>query len=245
MKLCVVVGTRPEIIKMSPIIKACQKRAVAFDIVHARQHFSDNMCDVFFRDLELPTPAFSFEVTAGGHAQQIASLLLGFDRIFSNSSYSVVLVQGDTNAVFAAAMIASRYQIPIGHVEAGLRSGDRSMPEEINRILVDHLATYLFAASSESHDNLKREGIRKEHIWITGNTVVDATVQAVERAKKNPLQNGLMKEYVLLTLHRPGNVDEAENLKEIIEGIQQVSDKYNLSVIFPIHPRAKAKILES
>src|SRR6266567_3514844 len=123
MKLCVVVGTRPEIIKMSPIIKACQKRAVAFDIVHARQHFSDNMCDVFFRDLELPTPAFSFEVTAGGHAQQIASLLLGFDRIFSNSSYSVVLVQGDTNAVFAAAMIASRYRIPIGHVEAGLRSG--------------------------------------------------------------------------------------------------------------------------
>src|SRR6266699_3985753 len=177
MKVCIVVGTRPEIIKMSPVIKECQKRTVAFDIINARQHFSDNMCDAFFRELELPAPSFSFKVKAGGHAQQIASMLLGFDRVFSKSSYSIVLVQGDTNSVFAAALIASRYQIPIGHVEAGLRSRDRTMPEEINRIVVDHLSTYLFATSSQSQDNLKGEGIRADCIWNTGNTVVDATLR--------------------------------------------------------------------
>ncbi len=245
MKVCIVVGTRPEIIKMSPLIKECQKRKIDFDIINARQHFSDNMCDVFFRELELPTPAFLFQVQAGGHAQQISSLLVGFDTIFSKSSYDIVLVQGDTNAVFAAALIASRYQIPIGHIEAGLRSKDRTMPEEINRILVDHLSTYLFAASSQSQDNLKGEGIRADCIWNTGNTVVDATLRAIKLAKKKSFKKDVVNKYILLTLHRPGNVDATENLEEIIKGIQQVSNNHRLSVIFPIHPRTKAKILAS
>jgi len=171
--------------------------------------------------------------------------LLSFESLFSKSKYDIVLVQGDTNTVFAAAMIASRFQIPVGHVEAGLRSGDMSMPEEVNRILVDHISMYLFATSPETSSNLKREGVSENSIYDVGNTIVDATLQMVELAKQKSLINEQFKDYILLTLHRPGNVDSLENLKEIIEGVKQVSKKHGLSVVFPVHPRTKSNLLKS
>lgn len=139
-------------------------------------------------------------------------------------------------------MIASRYQLPIGHVEAGLRSRDKTMPEEVNRILVDHLSKYLFAPSPESKENLTGEGITEACIWITGNTIVDATHQAIAIADISPLINKKYANYILLTLHRPSNVDSLKNLREIIEGVQQVSKEHGLFVVFPIHPRTKSII---
>jgi len=242
MKLCIVVGTRPEIIKMSPIINECLERDIPFDLIHTKQHFSENMSDVFFKELELPEPAFSFEIKSGGHGQQIASMLVDFDRLFSDQTYDVVLVEGDTNSVFAAAVMADRRCIPVGHVEAGLRSGDRAMPEEANRIMVDHIASYLFATSRETEQQLLDEGIDRDRIWNAGNTIVDATFRALEMIEAKP-GNKVYNDYILLTLHRPGNVDSAEILKEIIEGVEAVSTKYGLSVIFPVHPRTKAKMV--
>ena len=182
MKLAVVVGTRPEIIKMAPVVRACQARGVPFTLLHTGQHYSFEMDGVFFQELDLPPAHVNLEVGSGSQNYQIASVVQGITPVLEEHQPDIVLVEGDTNSVLAAGLAANKLRIPVGHVEAGLRSYDRAMPEEINRILVDHLGDWLFAPTAHSRDLLLAEGLAAERIHVTGNTVVDELMLQRERA---------------------------------------------------------------
>lgn len=246
-KIAIVVGTRPEIIKMSPVVRACQKHGVEFDLIDTKQHYSDNMSGKFFEDLALPKPSHTFTAPAGvpsTHGNQIGSMLAQFETIFNKTAYDTVLVQGDTNTVLSASLMASRKNIPIGHVEAGLRSYDRTMPEEVNRIMVDHMAEYPFTPSEEASQVLRKEGIPEDKIWNTGNTIVDATLYGSELVKAKPpkLEFDLPAQYALVTMHRPANVDDPKTLKSILSGVEAAMRKFALAVVFPVHPRTRKNI---
>ena len=172
--ISIVLGTRPEIIKMSPIIRACSDQGLDYTILHTGQHYSYAMDRIFFEQLDLPMPSYNLDAGSGTQGAQTATILTGIEKIFLGQPPGIVLVQGDTNTVLAGALAASKLHIPVGHVEAGLRSFDRTMPEEINRIIADHIADQLYAPTITSCQNLLREGIGKEKITMTGNTVVDA-----------------------------------------------------------------------
>ena len=243
MRVSVVLGTRPEIIKMSPIIRACQKKGVDFEILHTGQHYSYDMDKTFFEQLELPVPKYNLGIGSGSHAEQTGRILIKIEPILMKEKPDVVLVEGDTNTVISGALAASKLGIKIGHVEAGLRSYDRRMPEEINRVLTDHISDYLFAPTQGAKENLLREGIKEDKILITGNTVVDAVIKNLELAKKN---SGVLKslgledgKYILVTAHRAENVDSKEKFAGIINGLKMVHEKYNLPIILPLHPRSQ------
>lgn len=248
MKLAVVLGTRPEIIKMSPIIRECEKRGLEYFILHTGQHYSYQMDRIFFEELELPKPEYNLDVGSGSHALQTGKVMTGIENTLQKERPDVVLVQGDTNTVLAGALAASKMHIKVGHVEAGLRSFDRTMPEEINRVVADHLSDYLFAPTKTASENLLREGISEEKISITGNTIVDSVYQNLEIAKRkvNALNDlGLRrKEYFLATAHRAENVDDKRRLKEILKGFSLISEEFSLPVIFPVHPRTMKRIEE-
>ncbi|MFC1912752.1 non-hydrolyzing UDP-N-acetylglucosamine 2-epimerase [Chloroflexota bacterium] len=243
MKVSVIVGTRPEIIKMAPIIKELEKRGADFLIIHTGQHYSYNMDEVFFKQLKLPQANFKLEVGSGSHAEQTAKVLTRIEKILKHEKPGIVLVEGDTNSVLASALAASKLHIKVGHVEAGLRSGDKQMPEEINRILTDHCSDYLFAPTEISKINLMSESINEEMIFVTGNTIVDALMQNLEIAKHeaNVLQqlNLNPKNYCLVTLHRQENVDSRERFTSILEGLSKVGLEIDVPVVYPIHPRAR------
>ena len=248
MKVAVVVGTRPEIIKMAPIIKDLEKRGADFFIIHTGQHYSYNMDEIFFKQLELPHANFKLEVGSGSHAEQTAKILTGVEKILTHEKPDVILVEGDTNSVLASALAASKLHIKVGHVEAGLRSGDKQMPEEINRILTDHCSDYLFAPTEISKTNLIRESIDEVKIFITGNTIVDALTQNLEIAKHEvtALQklNLDPKNYFLVTLHRQENVDNRERFVSILEGLDKVGSEIGIPVVYPVHPRARKMMTE-
>lgn len=240
-KIAIILGTRPEIIKMSPIIRECEAKHIDYFILHSGQHYSYEMDKAFFNDLELPEPKYNLDVGSGTHAIQTAKILTGIETVLLKENPGVILVQGDTNTVMAGVLAASKLHIKIGHVEAGLRSYDRTMPEEINRIIADHISDYLFAPTENSRQNLLREGIPDEKIFVTGNTVVDAIYQNLEISKKhvNVLsQLGIHpKKYFLVTMHRAENVDVKERLAGVLEALKELNRVYDLPVIFPIHPR--------
>jgi len=246
MKLAVVLGTRPEIIKMSPIIRECEKRGLEYFTLHTGQHYSYQMDRIFFEELELPKPEYNLDVGSGSHALQTGKIMTGIENTLQKERPDVVLVQGDTNTVLAGALAASKMHIKVGHVEAGLRSFDRTMPEEINRVVADHLSDYLFAPTKTASENLLREGISEEKISITGNTIVDSVYQNLEivRKKVNTLEElGLKnKEYFLATVHRAENVDDKRRLEEILKGLDLISKEFCMQVIFPVHPRTKKRI---
>jgi UDP-N-acetylglucosamine 2-epimerase (non-hydrolysing) len=246
MKIAIILGTRPEIIKMAPVIKECQKRNINFFIIHTNQHYAKNLDAVFFKDLELPSPKYNLEIGSGTHAQETGKMLIGIEKILMKEKPDLVLVEGDTNTVLAGALSASKLQIKIGHIEAGLRSYDRKMPEEINRILTDHLSDLLFAPTKEAKNNLLSEGIKASKIFVTGNTIVDSVQQNRELAKnKSKILKKLdlaPKKYFLMTLHRQENVDNKTRLKNILRGIKRIYQKYKLPIIYPIHPRTKKRI---
>lgn len=243
MKICIVLGTRPEIIKISPIIRECQKQKIDFFIIHSNQHYSENMDAVFFKELELPHPKYNLEIGSCSHGQMTGRMIEKIEEILINENPSWILVQGDTNTVMAGALAASKIGIKIGHIEAGLRSYDRTMPEEINRIVTDHISDALFCPTKKQKNILLKEGIDKSKIFITGNTIVDAVIQNIKLIKKHKDLDHYQKEsYFLLTTHRPSNVDSKENLTELLDSITQVSQKYNYPVYFPIHPRTKKQI---
>lgn len=231
---------------MTPIIKECQSRGIEFDIVHTGQHYSYEMDRVFFSDLGLPEAQYYLEVGSGTHGEQTSRILERTEKVFQKSKPNVVLVQGDTNTVMAAALAASKLHIPIGHVEAGLRSFDRKMPEEINRVMADHISNYLFAPTKQSAKHLHNEGIVKG-VHVTGNTIVDAVYSIRDIAKeKSTLLNdlGLQKNrFVLVTAHRAENVDDEKRLRNIMKGINDVSKSLNMKAVFPMHPRTK-KMME-
>ena len=248
MKIAIILGTRPEIIKMSPVIRECEKQSLDYFIFHTGQHYSYNLDKIFFEDLELPAPKYNLDVGSGSHAEETGKMLIGMEKVLKEEKPDVVMVEGDTNTVLAGALAASKLHIKVGHVEAGLRSFDRNMPEEINRVLADHVSDYLFAPTEKAKKNLLEEGIEEDKIFITGNTIVDAVYQNLEIARRKvDILNKLNlspKEYFLVTAHRQENVDIKERLKGVLEGLELVYRKFNFPIIYPIHPRTKKRIKE-
>lgn len=243
MKICIILGTRPEIIKMSPVIRACEREKLDYFILHTGQHYSYIMDRVFFEQLELPEAKYNLDVGSGKHGEQTGKILSGVEPVLQKERPDVVLVEGDTNTVLAGALAATKLHIKVGHVEAGLRSYDRKMPEEINRVLTDHCSDYLFAPTETAREILLGEGIQDTKVFDTGNTVVDAVFQNLELAKdRNNALNDLHLEprnYFLVTAHRQENVDVKERFEGIIKGLELVVNEFGLPVVYPIHPRAR------
>jgi UDP-N-acetylglucosamine 2-epimerase (non-hydrolysing) len=251
-------GTRPEIIKMSPVIRACERRSVDFFILHTGQHYSYEMDRVFFEDLRLPEPAYHLDTGPGSHAEQTGKIMAGVEGVLAREKPDTILVQGDTNTVLAGALAAAKsyvrrdaggrenLPVQIGHVEAGLRSHDRTMPEEINRIVADHLADSCFAPTEDARGNLLREGIPAEKVFVTGNTIVDAVHEnlAVAREKGNITRDlGLGENgYFLLTLHRQENVDNEARLAGILGALERLHESTGIPILFPVHPRTEKMI---
>jgi len=246
MKVAVVLGTRPEIIKFSPIIREFERLGLDYFILHTGQHYSYNMDRVFFEQLELPEAKYNLDVGSGSHAEQTGKMLMGIERVLLREQPSIVLVEGDTNTVLAGALVAVKLGIKVGHVEAGLRSYDRQMPEEVNRVLADHCSDLLFAPTEKARQTLLGEGIANEKIFVTGNTIVDAVHQNLEIAKRKV---SVLDElgvrvggYFLITVHRQENVDNEKRFIGILEGLELVNKEFDLPVIYPIHPRARKQL---
>ena len=242
MHVSVVVGTRPEIIKMAPVYFAIKKTSIKPRLVHSGQHYDYKMSKVFFEELELPEPDSFLSVGSGAPGQQTADAIVKFEHEFSEPRPDCVLVEGDTNTVLAGAIAAMKTHIRVGHVEAGLRSYDLRMPEELNRRLTDHASDYLFAPTDESVKILKGEGVWGR-IFKTGNSVIDATMMYLPKAMKrtNIMWDVPWKNYVLATLHRAENVDDPETLGHIV----QVLDQCPLPVVLPLHPRTELRLREN
>ena len=239
-------GTRPEIIKMSSVIRECQKRRLNFFILHTNQHYSANLDKVFFKELELPQAKYNLKVKSESHGAQTGEMLMKTEKVLMKEKPDIVLAEGDTNTVLAGALAAVKLNIKIGHVEAGLRSYFREMPEEINRILTDHCSDFLFAPTKKAKDILLGEGINQKKIFVVGNTIVDAVYQSLKLAKKKSKilrKLNLKKEnYFLVTAHRQENVDKKERLRGILEGLKLIHKEFKLPVIYPIHPRTRKMI---
>ncbi|ELZ10972.1 UDP-N-acetylglucosamine 2-epimerase [Halovivax asiaticus JCM 14624] len=242
-QLAIVLGTRPEIIKLAPIIQECRRRDIAHTVVHTGQHYSPRLTEVFFEELQLPSPDHTLGVGSDTHGEQTGSMIAGIESVLLDVDPRTVLVQGDTNTTLAATIAASKLDVELAHVEAGLRSDDRQMPEEVNRIICDHTADQLFAPTTEAATNLRDEGIEADRITVTGNTVVDALQRHRRIAlERNTLPEGLGDvpgEYGLVTLHRAENVDEPERFADILSGIDRVARAFDLELIYPVHPRAR------
>ena len=247
-KIAIVIGTRPEIIKMAPVIRECQMRGVDFFIIHSNQHYSADMDAIFFDQLELPAPDYNLGVGSGLHANQTGNILIKIEPILEQQSPNLVLVQGDTNTVMAAALAASKLGIKVGHIEAGLRSYDRAMPEETNRVLTDHMSDILFSVGPNQSRILRDEGISEDLIFEVGNTISDALFQHLPMAEeKSSVLADLNLEpmsYILLTAHRASNVDVEGHLRELVDLVTVVADRYQKKVVWPIHPRTRKKLDE-
>jgi UDP-N-acetylglucosamine 2-epimerase (non-hydrolysing) len=248
LKIAIILGTRPEITKMAPIIRALETRDIDFFVLHTGQHYSYNLDRVFFEQLKLPQAKYNIEAGSGSHAEQTARILVGVEKVLREESPAIVLVEGDTNSVLASALTAAKLHIKVGHVESGLRSYDRNMPEEINRILTDHCSDYLFAPTQKARAILLGEGIPDDKIYVTGNTIVDAVYQNLELARE---QSDVLDslhinphEYFLVTLHRQENVDSRERFTSILEGLDKVAAEFNLPVIYPVHPHSRKRMDE-
>ena len=250
MKLCLELGTRPDIIKMSPLIRECQKREVDFFVLHTGQHYDYEMDKIFFEELALPQPKYNLKVGVEKNPRLHAHLMI--DRmidVLAAEKPSVVVIYGDTNTTLAGALAANRLKIPIAHVEAGLRSFNIVMAEEVNRMIADHLSQFLFTPTGKAQQNLLNEGIDESKIYRSGNTIVDAVYQnrKVAEEKSGILSKlGLRKgEYFLVTAHRPENVDTKERLGAVLEGLRLVGEEFNLPIIFPVHHRPARRLEES
>ena len=244
MKIATVLGTRPEIIKMAPIIDEISRRGIDQIVLHTGQHYDDEMSDAFFRDLEIPAPDYNIHVGSGTHGRQTGLMMKGIEEVLIDEKPDIVLVQGDTNAVLAGALVASKLHIAVGHVEAGLRSFDMTMPEELNRRAADVCSSMYFIPTEESAVNLLAEGFSRKNLIITGNTVVDACFRHLEIARKKGFSNESlaslnieeMDNILTLTMHRAENVDDKRRVTHIIEALKELD---YMNIIFPIHPRTK------
>jgi len=237
-----VVGARPNFMKTAPVMAALRKRPnIIQSLVHTGQHYDKNMSDVFFEELGIPAPDVNLGVGSGTHAQLTAEVMSRFEPVALEKKPDLVLVYGDVNSTMAAAVVCSKLLIPVGHVEAGLRSFDRTMPEEINRLITDQLADYLFTPSEDGDRNLCREGISPHKIHRVGNVMIDSLVHLLPLAMKHKT-NGFPHRYALVTLHRPSNVDDSQVLKRIVECMVGLSAE--LDVVFPVHPRTRRRIRE-
>ena len=238
----VVVGTRPEIVKMAPIVRALQKHKIPTTFVHCGQHYDYNMSQQFIEDLDLPAPDYAYRVRASSPGAQTAQIIAYMDKLLRETAPSVMLVEGDTNSVLAAAVAANKLKVPIGHVEAGLRSFDLRMPEEHNRRLTDHLSALLFAPTARAEANLKRESVWGK-IYVTGNTVIDAVIQHLPIAEKKSkiLKKIRFEKFALATAHRAENVDDVAVLRTFMEAFSESP----VPVVYPMHPRTKKRLRQN
>jgi len=240
-KILSVVGARPQFIKAAPLSHALRQRGIEEFLVHTGQHYDANMSEVFFRELGIPTPAANLSVGSGSHAQQTAHMLLGLEPLMVEQAPDAVLVYGDTNSTLAGALVAAKLGLKLAHVEAGLRSFNRSMPEEHNRILTDHSADLLFCPTQTAVDLLAREGITRG-VHLVGDTMFDAVLQfsGLARQRSTILQDlGLeAKNYLLATVHRPYNTDVPEHLAAIVQALADSGQ----TVVFPVHPRTRQRL---
>jgi UDP-N-acetylglucosamine 2-epimerase (non-hydrolysing) len=246
MRISIILGTRPEIIKMSPVIRECERLKLDYFVLHTGQHYSFDMDRIFFKQLKLPKPKYNLDIGSHSHAIQTGLILKDAEKVLLKEKPDVVLVEGDTNSVLAGALSATKLDIKVGHIEAGLRSYDHKMPEEINRVLTDHCSDFLFAPTEKSRQILLNEGISNKKIYVTGNTIVDAVFQNVALAKKKTnivdQLNFERKKYFLVTIHRQENVDDKKRFDGILKGLKKINEIYNIPVIYPIHPRARINL---
>lgn len=250
MKIISVVGARPNFMKVAALNKTFNKFRIENSelkinhlVCHTGQHYDGKMSKVFFDELELPTPDFYLGVGSGSHAEQTAKVMVEFERVLIKEKPDLVIVVGDVNSTIACSLTAAKLGIKVAHVEAGLRSFDRTMPEEINRILTDSISDYLFVTEKNGLENLAKEGIPEEKVFFVGNVMIDSLINYLPKTEKSSFFNEYHlapKDYCLITLHRPSNVDNKKKLHELVDLIQEVSDKKK--VIFPIHPRTKRNL---
>ena len=225
--------------KVAPVLRALAERGAKQTLVHTGQHYDANMSEVFFLQLGMPVPDVNLEVGSGSHAVQTAEIMMRIERVLVAQKPDLVLVYGDVNSTMAAALVCAKLSIRLGHVEAGLRSFDRSMPEEVNRVVTDQLADILFTPSEDGDANLQREGVAAGKIHRVGNVMIDTLVRLLPAAEKI---NGMPGPYALVTLHRPSNVDSFKRLREIVRVLQQIQK--NVDVVFPVHPRTRQRLAE-
>ncbi|MGC9472203.1 MAG: non-hydrolyzing UDP-N-acetylglucosamine 2-epimerase [Bacteroidales bacterium] len=244
-KIISVVGARPNFMKIAPLHRAFLPHAgeLMHRICHTGQHFDENMSKIFFEELELPHPDFYLGVGSGSHAEQTARIMTGFEKVLLVEKPDLVVVPGDVNSTMAASLVASKMGIPIAHIEAGLRSFDRTMPEEINRMVTDVLAEYLFVSEPSGLTNLRREGIPEEKIYHVGNIMIDSLTHYLPKTEKSTILHNLglqAGDYVLVTFHRPNNVDLVVKLTEVVNFLNQLSERKK--VVFPVHPRTRINL---
>ena len=247
LKVINVVGARPNFMKVAPIVAAMKLRPANFQplVVHTGQHYDAAMSDAFFRDLDLPQPDIYLGVGSGSHAVQTAAVMQLFEPVVINEKPDWVLVVGDVNSTLACALVCAKLGVKVAHVEAGLRSRDRTMPEEINRLLTDQIADLLLTPSQDADENLLKEGIPAERIRFVGNVMIDSLRRNLERARQSTIKDQLglnQTSYAVLTLHRPSNVDDPATFMRILDALETITK--SLPVIFPVHPRTRKTILE-
>jgi UDP-N-acetylglucosamine 2-epimerase (non-hydrolysing) len=247
MKIFLVAGARPNFMKIAPIVRAInktsqigQRNQINYKLVHTGQHYDYEMSQSFFDELEMGRPDIFLGVGSGSHAVQTARIMTAFEKVCLKEQPDIVVVVGDVNSTMACAIVAAKLCTPVAHVEAGLRSFDRTMPEEINRLVTDTLADFLFTTEHSGNENLVKEGIRPEKIFFVGNVMIDTLLRFKTKANDNAKMKLDKKDYALLTLHRPSNVDNKDVFKNILEPLQEISK--DIPILFPAHPRTEKQI---
>lgn len=251
MKITIIAGARPNFIKIAPIINAIKQKQnegfdISFRLVHTGQHYDKNLSDTFFEELNIPQPDINLEVKSGSQAEQTAAIMIAFEKELIQNPCDLVLVVGDVNSTMACSIVAKKCNTKVAHVEAGIRSGDLSMPEEINRMLTDSITDYFFTTSTSASENLLKLGSDPNNIHFVGNVMIDTLYQNINRISAPDFWNEHQlseKKYIVLTLHRPANVDEVSSLIKLLEGIDLLAN--DKKIIFPIHPRTQAILKES
>ena len=238
LKMALVVGARPNFTKIAPVIRQLEKNNISYDLIHTGQHYDENMSEIFFKELGIPKPHINLSVGSGSHAKQTAEVMVLFEEYCLDRKPDVVLVVGDINSTLACAVVVSKMKgIKLGHIEAGLRSFDREMPEEINRIITDVVSDYLFCTVKVAADTLISDGVDPKKVHLVGDVLIDNLIYNLDYIDDKPPSD----EYILLTLHRPVNTDVKNNLRSVLEGVAEISKK--IKVIFPAHPRTKKQII--
>lgn len=246
-KIIVVAGARPNFMKVAPILERMKSYPDSIRplFVHTGQHYDRNMSKAFLEDLNLPEPDACLGAGSSSHAVQTAKVMVEFEKVVLREKPDWVVVVGDVNSTLACSLVAAKQCVPVAHVEAGLRSRDRTMPEEINRILTDQLSDILFTTCPDANANLEKEGIRKDKIHFVGNIMIESLIRSREKVERSGVleKTGLKaRQYALLTLHRPSNVDRIETFKEIFRALLKISER--IPIVFPVHPRTRARIRE-